>query len=90
MTGKSYFSPLPYDVNWLNNNEMLKYMKNNISYHSRHDLIHVDTIGLYPYSIATENRNIILNHHNIESAMSPDATKSQAVFLGENISGKNP
>lgn len=69
MTGISYFSSLPYDVNWLNNNEMLKYMNNNIEYYSRYNLIHVDTIGLYPYSIATANRNIIMNHHNIESAM---------------------
>jgi glycosyltransferase involved in cell wall biosynthesis len=42
---------------------------NNLLNSMEYDLIHADTIGMYPYSLPLKNRNIILNHHNIESNM---------------------
>ena len=68
MTGISYFSSLPYDINWLHNGKMLRLIKNLIN-NNAYDLIHVDTIGMFPYSLLFYNRNIVLNHHNIESSM---------------------
>jgi glycosyltransferase involved in cell wall biosynthesis len=64
----SYLKPSPYDVNWLTNRSMGRFL-DGLSKTETFDLIHVDTIGLYPYISAFTETPVVLNHHNIESHM---------------------
>jgi glycosyltransferase involved in cell wall biosynthesis len=68
MTMASYFRSSTYDVNWLRNREMTRFMSS-LSRTETYDLLHVDTIGLYPYAAAFSRTPVVLNHHNIESHM---------------------
>jgi len=68
MTLVSYFTKLPYDVNWLYNNKLDLFVKN-IAKYDKYDLVHVDTIGMFQYAISFSQMPLVLNHHNIESNM---------------------
>ena len=68
MTMASYLRASPYDVNWLTNIDMETYLEN-VSKIETFDLVHVDTIGLYPYVSAYSGIPVVLNHHNVESHM---------------------
>jgi len=68
MTMVSYFRSSPYDVCWLMNRDMVNFLER-ISKTESFDLIHLDTIGLYPYVSAFSEIPVVLNHHNIESHM---------------------
>jgi polysaccharide biosynthesis protein PslH len=68
MTTASYLRLSPYDVNWLTNIDMERYLEN-VSKTEKFDLVHVDTIGLYPYVSPFSGTPVVLNHHNVESHM---------------------
>jgi len=68
MSMASYLRSSPYDVNWLKNKGMEKYLEK-VSKTETFDLVHVDTIGLYPYVSAFSGTPVVLNHHNVESHM---------------------
>jgi len=68
MTMTSYLRSSPYDVNWLMNHDMANFIER-ISKTETYDLVHVDTIGLYPYVAPFSGIPLVLNHHNIESHM---------------------
>ena len=62
---KSLFSALPYDVIWLKSGLFAREITR-VYNAEEYDLVHVDTIGLWPY-VADLQNHIVLNHHNIES-----------------------
>lgn len=68
MTMDSYLRSSPYDVNWLTNIDMERYLEK-VTKTETFDLVHVDTIGLYPYVSAFSGTPVVLNHHNVESHM---------------------
>jgi len=68
MTIASYVRSSPYDVNWLMNRDMKIFLER-LSKSETFDLVHVDTIGLYPYVAPFSGTPIVLNHNNIESHM---------------------
>jgi len=68
MTMASYLRSSPYDVNWLKNKPMERYLEN-VSKAETFDLVHVDTIGLYPYVSSFIDTPVVMNHHNVESHM---------------------
>lgn len=68
MAALNYFDPMPYDVNWLSAPELHDRLAT-IATTERFDLIHVDTLGLMPYTERFEGTPVVLNHHNIESQM---------------------
>ena len=68
MTIASYLRSSPYDVNWLANCDMANFLER-LSKTETFDLVHVDTIGLYPYVAPFYEIPTVLNHHNIESQM---------------------
>ena len=68
MTVAGYLRSSPYDVNWLINPDMKNFLER-LSKTETFDLVHVDTIGLYPYVASFSGIPIVLNHHNIESQM---------------------
>ena len=57
-----------YTVSWLESKEFAAKLKALIS-NNHFDIIHVDTISLTPYVNHLKNIKVVLNHHNIESAM---------------------
>lgn len=63
---KSLFDSAPYDIACLKNQRMFNAINRVVNQHF--DVVHADTIGLWPY-VEDLNIPIILNHHNIESAM---------------------
>lgn len=64
---KSLFSSSSYDVISLESNRFQSTLDSVIQLNS-FDLTHVDTVGLWPY-VRNLALPIVLNHHNIESAM---------------------
>jgi glycosyltransferase involved in cell wall biosynthesis len=68
MAALTYLRATPYDVNWLENPELWTYLAALAAAES-FDLIHVDTVGLMPYTRLFEGVPVVLNHHNIESQM---------------------
>jgi len=68
MTMASYLRSSPYDVNWLKCKAMERYLEN-VSKTETFDLVHVDTIGLYPYVSSFIDTPVVMNHHNVESHM---------------------
>jgi polysaccharide biosynthesis protein PslH len=68
MTMASYVRSSPYDVNWLMNRDMANFLER-LSKTETFDLVHVDTIGLYPYVAPFSGTPIVLTHNNIESHM---------------------
>jgi len=67
---KSFFSTMPYTINWLKStnasNTLQAILKN-----TQYDLIHFDTISLDPYFKLSQSLNTpcVMDHHNIESHM---------------------
>lgn len=68
MAMASYLRSSPYDVNWLTNMDMERHLEK-VSKTETFDLIHVDTIGAYPYASGFFGIPVVLNHHNVESHM---------------------
>jgi len=68
MTMLSYYSRLPYDVNWLYNKDMLTFVEK-LANRELYDLIHIDTLGVFQYALPFSGTRFVLNHHNIESNM---------------------
>ncbi len=66
--GASYFHPQPFDVNSLRSRPMFRYIAD-LARRNRIDVVHVDTVGLMPFTAALPGVPIVLNHHNVESAM---------------------
>lgn len=64
----SYLHPAPFDVNSLRSGPLFRYLAD-LAGQTRIDVVHVDTIGLMPFTAALPGVPIVLNHHNIESAM---------------------
>jgi glycosyltransferase involved in cell wall biosynthesis len=62
----SYFQSAPYEVNWLRSPRMHNYLRG-LAASQAFDMIHVDTIGLMPYSEWFGETPVVLNHHNVES-----------------------
>ena len=60
--------PQPYDVLWLRSSAMHETLAN-LGATRSFDLIHLDTIGLYPYASRIAGTPAVLNHHNVESDM---------------------
>jgi glycosyltransferase involved in cell wall biosynthesis len=58
----------PYDANWLWSPRMRSVIAELRALH-RFDLVHLDTVGLYQYAAVFPQTPIVLNHHNVESAM---------------------
>jgi glycosyltransferase involved in cell wall biosynthesis len=56
---------VPYDVNWLRNQAMVQRIRALADEHF--DLVHVDTVGLWPYAELLPTVPKALHHHNIES-----------------------
>ena len=65
---RGLLSPHAYDVNWLRSTAMTGRLKN-ISEGVRFDAVHFDTLGLAQYRAFVPDAGVVLNHHNIESAM---------------------
>jgi glycosyltransferase involved in cell wall biosynthesis len=65
---KSLLPLRTYTVSWLESKEFARKLDQLIS-DNHFDIIHVDTISLAPYVSHLQDIKIVLNHHNIESAM---------------------
>lgn len=66
---KSLLSKDPYNINWLKSNEYAEKIKLALV-EKDYDLVHFDTICLYPFlPLIPKNISISLDHHNIESEM---------------------
>ena len=57
-----------YTVSWLESKAFARKL-NELLCNKNFDIIHVDTISLAPYVSHLKNIKVVLNHHNIESAM---------------------
>lgn len=75
LLASSFFSSRPYDANWLDEQALHRHLEKR---HRQYDLVHVDTIGLCPYTEDTGRTPFVLNHHNIESQMMADRTLEEA------------
>jgi glycosyltransferase involved in cell wall biosynthesis len=58
----------PYDANWLRSAELRRVLAELRAAH-RFDLVHLDTVGLFPYASAFGATPLALTHHNVESDM---------------------
>lgn len=58
----------PYDICWLRSAALRAHLRL-LQKACRFDLLHVDTIGLWPYATEFPGVAAVLNHHNIESHM---------------------
>lgn len=65
---RGYLGPDPYDVTWLRSTPMRLHLEGLLA-GVRFDLVHVDTIGLWPAVRAPCGVPVVLNHHNVESQM---------------------
>ncbi len=68
LLAESLFSSQPYDVNWLRSRRLAAALER-VSRAERFDLIHVDTLGMFPYTKTFAGTQIALNHHNVESQL---------------------
>lgn len=64
----SFFTILPYTVNWLHSHTVHKQIKKLIQ-QNHYDLIWLDTISFAPYLRYCNSSKVVMNHHNIESEM---------------------
>jgi glycosyltransferase involved in cell wall biosynthesis len=80
MTILSYFKKSPYDFNWLYNKDMLSFV-NKLAKTEKYDLIHLDTLGVFPYALPFAPTPFVLNHHNIESNMMLLRYEKETMFL---------
>jgi glycosyltransferase involved in cell wall biosynthesis len=67
LAASAFFRSSPYETAWLRSSEMEAAVKTALA-NSSFDLIHLDTIGLWPYG-QSARASRILNYHNIESDM---------------------
>lgn len=77
----SYFSSLPYEVNWLSSTkfrETIEAARERTSF----DLVHADTLGLAPYSRLVD-APLALNHHDIESHLTARRAENEDSMLKE-------
>jgi glycosyltransferase involved in cell wall biosynthesis len=68
MAARTFFRSTPYDVNWLWQPEMGRFL-HALALQVGFDVVHVDTIGLMRYDDSVPGVPIVLNHHNVESQM---------------------
>jgi len=68
VAAKSFFTDLPYTINWLQSSKMANIIDNEIN-DNTYDVVHYDTISLAPFCDFNKNVKNVLNHHNIESNM---------------------
>ncbi|MFN0178721.1 MAG: glycosyltransferase [Gemmatimonadales bacterium] len=61
-------TPLPFDQTSLHSLAMHAHLKR-LSGKASPDVVHLDTIGLWPYARYFASAPIVLNHHNIESQL---------------------
>ena len=63
---RSVFSDEPFDVRWMRSRELGAALSD---WHSRGgiDLVHVDTVGLWPSMASWRRSPVVLGHHNVES-----------------------
>ncbi|MGE0553651.1 MAG: glycosyltransferase family 4 protein [Gemmatimonadales bacterium] len=64
----TYFRAAPYDVTLFESREMQARLQE-IASSRPPDLVHVDTVGLWPFAETFPGTPVVLNHHNIESQM---------------------
>lgn len=64
----SFVHPAPYDENSLRSRAMAAHLAS-IARTGRFDLVHVDTVGLAPYTALVPGVPVVLNHHNVESQL---------------------
>jgi len=65
LVAATFFRGDPYDATWLSSRAMDSHVRR-LSGHD-FDLVHVDTLGLWPYRREMDAIPTALNHHNIES-----------------------
>lgn len=75
LLARTLLSRRPYDVNWLNEPALWTHLRER---RTHHDLVHVDTVGLTPYTEAVPGVPFVLNHHNVESQMMADRARRQS------------
>ncbi len=66
--GLSVLSSAPFDRIWLHSGAMHR-AATALASHAPVDLVHVDTVGLMPCARHFPGATIVLNHHNVESAL---------------------
>lgn len=64
---RSVAGPEPYDVTWLRSSAMQSAVTTWHDGPEDIDLLHVDTVGLWPYADQWTRGSIVLGHHNVES-----------------------
>lgn len=74
LLARSFFSTRPYDVNWLDQESVHRHLQQEAR---GYDLVHVDTIGLVPYTESIGDTPFVLNHHNVESQMMEDRSEEE-------------
>ena len=82
MAMASYFKPSPYDVNWLTNRDMGRFL-DGLSKTETFDLVQVESIGMYPYASAFNETPIVLDHHNVESHMMRRRYEKEAMGISK-------
>ena len=70
----------PYEFRWLRDKEMARRLELMTS-RFRFDVVHVDTLGLAPYISLVPHSGIVLNHHDIESALVQRRSASERSLL---------
>lgn len=75
LLARTLLSRRPYDVNWLDEPSLWTHLRER---KTDHDLVHVDTVGLAPYTEAVPDTPFVLNHHNVESQMMADRARQQS------------
>jgi len=79
LVGATALRSAPYDVTWLESRPMARHLQR-LSAAKSFDLIHVDTIGLWPYIALFDHTPIALTHHNVESQMMARRAGREAGF----------
>lgn len=69
-----------YTISWLESKEFALKLQALLA-NKNFDIIHVDTISLAPYVSHLKNVKLVLNHHNIESAMMLRRTENETNLL---------
>ncbi|MEZ4586471.1 MAG: glycosyltransferase family 4 protein [Gemmatimonadales bacterium] len=64
----TYFRTAPYDVTLFESREMEGRLRE-IAGSGSTDLLHLDTVGLWPFAEMFPGTPVVLNHHNVESQM---------------------
>lgn len=72
----SAVSRLPYDAIWLRSARMRAVLADLRAKH-RFDVVHLDTVGLFPYARGFAATPFVLTHHNVESDMMEGRAKRE-------------